>query len=151
MSFITLAQAKLHCRIDGTDGDADLLIKISAAERAASEYIQCEIYLTQSALNSAISQSSSTLENAKSDYDEAMAEAALLTDADLREMEEQQALDVYNRAKYSVSRVRNGVVINDLIVASMLLIVGWMNEVREDGEPIPKAARDLLHHFKSYA
>ena len=149
--FLTLSQAKLHCRIDGTDGDADLLIKISAAERAASEYIQCEIYLTQAALNAAISQSSGTLENAKFDYDEAMAEAALITDADLRSVEEQQAQSAYTRAKAGVSRVRNGVVINDLIIAAMLLIIGWMNEVREDGEMIPKAARDLLHSFKSYA
>ncbi|MFA5900346.1 MAG: head-tail connector protein [Hyphomicrobium sp.] len=150
MTFLTLAQAKLHCRIDGTDGDADLTIKISAAERAASEYIQCEIYLTQAALTSAISQTSGTLESAKEDYDDAIDEADLLTDADLIAMEKQQALDVYNRAKYAASRVRNGVVINDLILAAMLLIVGWLYEVREDGEPIPKAARDLLHPFKSY-
>ena len=151
MSFLTLAQAKLHCRIDGTDGDADLLIKISAAERAATEHMMCNVYATQAALTSAIGQVPGNLESAKSDYDEALAEADLIADSDLYTMEVINALNVYNKAKHEAARTRNGVVINDLILSAMLLIVGWLYESREDGEVMPRAARDLLNNFRCYA
>jgi hypothetical protein len=151
MSFLTLAQAKLHCRIDGTDGDADLLIKISAAERSATEYLQCNVYATQSALNSAINQVAGNLESAKADYDDALTEAMAITDSDLRNVEMINALSVYNRAKYEATRTRSGIVINDLILSAMLLIVGWLYESREDGEMMPRAARDLLSPFRCYA
>lgn len=151
MPFLTLAQAKLHCRIDGTDGDADLLIKISAAERAATEYLQCNVYATQAALNAAISQVPGKLEIAKADYDDALTEAYLIADSDLQSVERIDALNVYNRSKYEATRTRNGVVVNDLILSAMLLIVGWLYEVREDGETMPRAARDLLQPFRCYA
>lgn len=151
MSFITLAQAKFHCRITDTDSDADLTLKISAAERAAIEYMQCEVYADQPALDAAIAAVPAALSAAKAAYILADAAADLIEDADLSLNVKAHALDVYMRAVYSAVRVRNGIVINDLVISAMLLILSWLYEVREDGEPIPNAARDLLHHFRSYA
>lgn len=151
MQFLTLDQAKLHCRIDTADGDADLTIKINAAEKEATEYLQRNVYATQAALDSATAGVSAALVSAKATYDAAVISTESITDAELSEAESENALSIYNRAKDAASRVRNGIVINDLIIAAMLLIVGRLNEVREDGESMPTAARDLLHHFKCYA
>lgn len=151
MQFLTLEQAKLHCRIDTADGDADLTIKINGAEKEATEYLQRNVYATQAALDSATAGVAAVLATAKAAYDAAVIAAESITDAELSEAESANALSVYSRAKDAASRVRNGMVINDLIIAAMLLIVGRLNEVREDGESMPTAARDLLHHFKCYA
>ena len=127
MAFLTLAQAKAHLRVDGSDEDADLTLKIAAAERAATEYLQCNVYADAPALATAIA------------------------DTDLSLMEQAQAMSVYMRAVYEATRTRHGVVINELIQSAMLLILGWLHESREDGTEIPRAAQDLLNPFRCYA
>ena len=52
MSFLTLTQAQQHLRSDSDE--ADLTLKIAAAERSAIEYLQCNVYADQSALDAAI-------------------------------------------------------------------------------------------------
>lgn len=151
MSFVTLAEAKAHCRIDGTDSDADLAIKIGAAELAAVEYMQCNVYADQNALNAAIAAVPAALSAAKAAYIIADAAADALTDYDMVIDGKAQALSVYMRALYSATRVRNGVVINALITSAMLLILGRLVEVREDDAEMPRAAQDLLSPFRCYA
>jgi hypothetical protein len=72
MPFLTLTQAKAHCRIDGTDGDADLTLKIAAAERLALEYLQCDVYADQPALDAAIAAVPAQLAAAKAAYEAAL-------------------------------------------------------------------------------
>ena len=151
MSFLTLTQAKAHLRIDGTDGDTDLTLKIAAAERSAIEYLQCNVYADQSALDTAIAAVPAALAAAKVAYDSAYDAAILIADVDLSLIEQAQAMSVYMRAVYAATRVRNGIVINELIIAAMLLTLGWLNETREDGEALPRAAQDLLSAFRCYA
>ncbi len=151
MPFITLSQAKAHLRIDDTDGDTDLTLKIAAAERAAIEYLQCNIYADQSALDTAIVAAPAMLAASKAAYDAAHSEAMAIVDADLSLMEEAQAAAVYMRSIYAATRTRQGIVINDLILSAMLLTLGWLNETREDGEAMPRAAQDLLSPFRCYA
>ena len=151
MPFITIAQAKAHLRIDDTAGDADLTLKIAAAERSAIEYLQCNVYADQTALNAAIAAVPATLSAAKAAYIIADAAADALTDYDLALDGKAYALSVYMRAIYAGTRTRYGIVINELIQAAMLLIVGRLFEVREDDVELPNAAQDLLHPFKCYA
>jgi len=151
MSFLTLSQVKAHLRIDGTDSDTDLTQKIAAAERIAIEYLQCNVYADQTALDAAIAAVPATMVTAKATYTAASAVAAAIEDVDLSLMEEAQAMSVYMRAVYAATRTRSGIVINDLVLSAMLLIVGWLYEVREDGADMPKAARDLLNDFRCYA
>jgi len=61
------------------------------------------------------------------------------------------AMSLYMRAVYSATRTRQGVVINELITAAMLLILGRLFEVREDDAEVPRAAQDLLSPFRCYA
>ena len=149
MPFITLTQAQQHLR--GDFDEADLLLKIAAAERSAIEYLQCNVYADQSALDAAIAAVPMTLSAAKIAYDAAYDDAMLIADVDLSLMEQAQAMSVYMRAVYSATRTRQGIVINELILSAMLLTLGWLNEVREDGEALPRAAQDLLSAFRCYA
>lgn len=151
MAFLTLTQAKAHLRIDGTDGDTDLTLKIAAAERAAIEYLQCNVYADAPALAAAIAAVPATLAAAKVTYDAAYLVAIAMTDTDLSLIEQAQAMSVYMRAVYDATRTRQGVVINELIQSAMLLILGYLHESREDGTEIPRAAQDLLSPFRCYA
>ena len=149
MPFITLAQAQQHLRTDSDE--ADLLLKIAAAERAAIEYLQCSVYADQSALDTAIAAVPATLAAAKVAYDAAYIVAAAIDDVDLSLMEQAHTMSLYMRAVYSATRTRQGVVINELIIAAMLLILGRLFEVREDDAEVPRAAQDLLSSFRCYA
>ena len=151
MPFITLAQAKAHLRIDCADGDADLTLKIGAAERAAVEYLQCNVYADQLSLDAAIAAVPAMLSAAKAAYIIADAEADELTDYDLVLDGKAHAMSLYMRAVYAATRTRQGVVINELIMSAMLLILGRLFEVREDDAEMPRAAQDLLAPFRCYA
>jgi len=151
MAFLTLTQAKAHLRIDGSDEDTDLTLKLAAAERAATEYLNCNVYADSTALNAAIAAVPATLAAAKVTYDAAYLVAIAMTDTDLSLIEQAQAMSVYMRAVYDATRTRQGVVINELIQSAMLLILGYLHESREDGTEIPRAAQDLLSPFRCYA
>jgi hypothetical protein len=151
MPFIILATAKAHLRIDDTDGDTDLTLKIAAAERMSVEYLQCNVYADQTALDTAIAAVPATLAAAKVAYDAAYLAAVAIDDVDLSLMEQAQAMTVYMRAVYAATRTRQGVVINELIIAAILLILGRLFEVREDDAEVPRAAQDLLSPFRCYA
>ena len=149
MPFITLTQAQQHLRSDSDE--ADLLLKIAAAERAAIEYLQCNVYADQTALDAAIAAVPATLSAAKAAYIIADAAADALTDYDMALDGKAHAMSLYMRAVYSATRTRQGVVINELIQSAILLTLGWLNETREDGEALPRAAQDLLSPFRCYA
>lgn len=151
MAFLTLTQAKAHLRIDGTDGDTDLTLKIAAAERAAIEYLQCNVYADAPALAAAIAAVPAALVAAKAAYDAAYLVAVAITDADLALLEQAQAMSVYMRAVYEATRTRQGIVINEQVQSAMLLILGRLYEVREDDAEMPRAAQDLLSPFRCYA
>ena len=149
MPFITLTQAQQHLRSDSDE--ADLLLKIAAAERAAIEYLQCNVYADQPALDAAIAAVPATLSAVKAAYTVADAAADALTDYDMALDGKAHAMSLYMRAVYSATRTRQGVVINELILAAMLLILGRLFEVREDDAEVPRAAQDLLAPFRCYA
>jgi len=149
MPLITLAQAQAHLR--GDFDEADLTLKIAAAERSAIEYLQCNVYADQTALDTAIAAVPAMLSAAKAAYIIADAAADALTDYDMALDGKAHAMSLYMRAVYSATRTRQGVVINELIQSAILLTLGWLNEVREDGEALPRAAQDLLSQFRCYA
>ena len=147
--LITIAQAQAHLR--GDFDEADLLLKIAAAERSAIEYLQCNVYADQTALDTAIAAVPAMLSAAKAAYIIADATADALTDYDLALDSKAHAMSLYMRAVYAATRTRQGVVINELIQSAILLTLGWLNETREDGEALPRAAQDLLIPFRCYA
>lgn len=151
MAFLTLAQAKAHLRIDDSDGDTDLTLKIAAAERVATEYLNCNVYADSSALSTAIAAVPATVAAAKVTYDAAYLVAIAIEDADVSLIEQAHAMNVYMRAVYVATRTRFGIVINEQVQSAMLLILGRLCEVREDDAELPRAAQDLLSPFRCYA
>ena len=148
MPFLTLAQAKAHLRIDDADGDADLTLKIGAAERAAVEYLQCNVYADQLSLDAAIAAVPAMLSAAKAAYIIADAEADELTDYDLVLDGKAHAMSLYMRAVYAATRTRQGVVINETIQHAVILMTEFYVERREECEA---ASQRLLDSFRCYA
>lgn len=151
MPFITLSQAKAHCRIVGDDEDAAVTLNIVAAERMALEYLQCDVYADQEGLDAAIASVPALLASAKAAYDSACVAALDIVDAELSSIERAQAQSIYRRAVYAAARTRQGIVMNEMIAAAMLLTVGWLYETREDSAEPPTVAMDLLSAFRYYA
>ena len=151
MAFLTLTQAKAHLRIDGSDEDTDLTLKLAAAERAATEYLNCNVYADSTALNAAIAAVPATVAAAKVTYDAAYLVAIAIEDADVSLIEQAYAMKVYMQAVYAATRTRAGIVINEQVQAAMLLILGRLYESREDDAEMPRAAQDLLSPFRCYA
>ncbi len=151
MAFLTLSQAKAHLRVDDSAEDADLTLKLAAAERTAIEYLNCNVYADAPALAAAIAAVPATVAAAKVTYDAAYLVAVAIQDADVSLIEQAYAMRVYMQAVYAATRTRAGVVINEQIQSAMLLILGRLYEVREDDSELPRAAQDLLNPFRCYA
>lgn len=154
--FLTPEIAKAHLRIIGDDEAADLALKAAAAEAVAASYLDRAVFADQGALDVAIAAVPAALSAAKAAYVLAAANAALITDLDLRLIEEVHAADVYTRALFAASRTRRGLVADALVISASLLILGELWESREDavvGVPVnalPNGARCLLDAYRHY-
>ena len=54
MPLLTLDQAREHLRAQASDDDADLALKINAAELLAQEYVCRQIFATQAEMDAAV-------------------------------------------------------------------------------------------------
>jgi hypothetical protein len=138
MAFVTVESAADHLRADANDPRIPQLL--AAAERLAIETLDCNVYATQSALNTAISAAPATLATAKAVFDAAMTAAALLTDEALREPAEDAAARRWLDALAEHDRTQAGKLVNDTIKTAILLLVQHMYE----GGDTDKSAIALL-------
>lgn len=149
--FITLAAAKAHLYVSGVDDDAAITLKASAAEQIAIAYLNRNVYADQAALNAAIALVPAALIAAGVTYAAADAAADLITDSDARRAEKSYAFSKYSDAYLAGAATRNGIVINDLIIAAMMLILGELFAQREDSvigvsvTAMPNGARKILN------
>ena len=157
MSFVTLAEAKLHLRVDGTDEDALIDLYINAAEHAAIKAMDRGVYADNTALQAAMTAAPAALTAATAAKEAAVAAAEALTDADEQAAALQAAENAYLRALVAYRQVFDGIVVNDQIKAAVLLTVGHLYENREDVvagasvAALPNGADHLLQPFKAYA
>ena len=157
MSFVQLAEASLHLRVDCTDEDALILLYISAAEQAAINAMDRGVYADSTALQTAIAAAPAALAAATSAKEAAVAAAEALTDADEKAAALKAAENAYLRAKVAYRQVLDGIVVNDQIKAAVLLTVGHLYANREDVvvgasvSALPNGADHLLQPFKVYA
>lgn len=149
MSITTLAAAKKHLRVIDADEDDLIQTHIDAAEMAAAQWLGANLYADAGALSTAVAGVPAALTAATTALDAAVTAAqALATEAE-RDMALQAAEAAYNKALTSARMTHAGVVINGLITAAVLLIVGALYEDREAAD-IPQGARNLLQPFKVY-
>lgn len=156
MSIVTLAEAKLHLRVDHSDEDALISVWIAAAEESARQHIERNIYADATALSTAIAAAPAALTAATSAYEAAVTAAEAIAD----DVESQSAMDAASRnyasaiadTRYTLA----GLVINDAIRAAILLTVGHLYANREavtvgQALELPMGVAHLLNTYKLYA
>lgn len=157
MSFVTLAEAKLHLRVDGNDEDALIGLYINAAEQAAIKAMDRGVYADGTARQTAMTAAPAALTAATAAKESAVAAAEAMADADEKAAALQVAEAAYLRALVAYRQVFDGIVVNDPIKAAVLLTVGHLYAHREDAvvgasvAALPNGADYLLQPFKVYA
>ncbi len=158
MSFVTLAEAKIHLRAtDGTDEDALIGLYINAAEQAAVKALDRGVYADGTALQTAMTAAPAALTAATAAKEAAIVAAEAMTDADEKAAALQVAETAYLRALVAYRQVFDGIVVNDQIKAAVLLTVGHLYANREDVvigasvAALPNGADFLLQPYKVYA
>lgn len=157
MSFVSLAEAKLHLRVDGADEDALVGIYINAAEQAAIKAMDRGVYADNTALQAAMTAAPAALTAATAAYTAAVTAADAMTDATEQVAALQVAETAYMRAQAAYRQAFDGIVVNDQIKAAVLLTVGHLFANREDVvvgasvSAMPHGADCLLQPYKVYA
>ena len=156
MSFVTLAEAKLHLRVDGTDEDALIGLYINAAEQAAVKAMDRGVYADGTALQTAMTAAPAALTAATVAKEAAVTAAQAMTDANEQAAALQAAETAYMRAQVAYRQAFDGIVVNDTIKAAVLLTTAHLYANREDVvvgasvAALPNGADCLLQPFKVY-
>ncbi len=132
MSAISLEVAKAHLRVDDSNSDAEITSMLAAAESIAQQFLNRRIFADQGALTTAMSGAQATLQAAGIAYDAAILAADAITDERAREIAIESARYTYARAQTTARAIYAGVVMDDLIKAAVLLILGHLYENRQD-------------------
>ena len=157
MSFVALPEAKLHLRVDGTDEDALIGVYIAAAEQSAVSLLDRGVYADGTALGVARAAALGELVAATVTYTAAIAAAQALADTTEQAAATQAAGYAYLRAQVAYRQTMDGMVVNDAIKSSVLLIVGHLYAHREDVvagvsvAQLPNGAEWLLAPYQVYA
>ena len=157
MSFVQLAEAKLHLRVDSADEDALIGVYITAAEQMAIALLDRGVYADGTALGVAKAAAPGELDTAIAAYESAIAAAEALADETAKAASIQTACNGLLRAKVAHRQAMDGMVVNEAINAAVLLIVGHLYVNREDVvtgvsvAQMPNGAEWLLQPYKVYA
>ncbi len=157
MSFVQLAEAKLHLRVDSADEDALIGVYITAAEQWAMSFLDRGVYADGTALGVAKAAAPGELDTAIAAYESAIAAAEALADETAKAASIQTACNDLLHAKVAHRQAMDGMVVNEAIKAAVLLIVGSLYTQREDVvvgvsvEQLPNGAEWLLAPYRVYA
>ena len=130
MKFITIEQAREHCKTDGVD-DEMLTIYANAAEKACAQLANRDLFLDQAELDAAIAGVPASMAAAFTAYNDAINAAGSL-DADNKAYAEQQASSVLLQARVRANNIINGIPVNDDIIAAILLTTAHFYRNREE-------------------
>ena len=154
MSLIDLSSAKAHLRVASDYPDAQVEVYLGAAESMAAQFLNRNIYADQTALDAAVAAVPAALIAAGVAYEAAIEAAADIVDTVAQAAAVEYAEGVYAVAQDSARRTRAGIVIDDMIRAGALLILGHLFENREDTvvgatvERLPQGSRAVLQPYR---
>ena len=132
MTLVSMPVAKTHLRAVGDDEDADIELKLEAAEQSAVSYLNRAVYVDQDALESAVVAAPALFSSARQAYDAALSAGRQVEDPFERTMALTAAAERFLEASTSSTMVHRGMVINSAIRAAILLTLGHLYENRED-------------------
>ena len=154
MSLLDLPTAKQHLRLDDDFPDEQVEPYLVAAELAAAHFLNRRVFADQSAMDAAVAAVPGALAAATAARAAAL-EAANLIEDGLEQREAQAFAEyVYNQALIAARETRYGVVLDDLIKTSMLLILGHVFENRQDVQAgvsaveLPMGSKYLLQPYR---
>jgi hypothetical protein len=151
--LVDLAAAKAHIRDEGAPDD-QVQMYLRAAEQSAEQWLNRRIYATTDELTAALLEVPAASLSAVNAYDAALVAADALGDVRLVLDARAQAGRVYDRAADAIREIRDGIVINDLIKAGILLLFGHLYANREDvvagvtASELPQGSKYLLQPYR---
>lgn len=152
--LIDLDTAKAHLNVTVDLEDADITLKLEAAEQSALEFIGRNVYADMDALTAAQDAAPVTLAAASAAYLAATAAAASIVNGVDRDMALFGAVEAYTQAQTAARRTYQGIVVTSAIKAAILLILGSLYANRENevvGAPVaalPMGAYALLQPYR---
>lgn len=154
MTLLSKEVAKSHQNIVGDDEDADIEIKLEAAEQAAAAYLNRNVYATQADLDAAISAAPAACAAARQAHEAAVSAAMAIENSTDRAATLLGAHTRFDAASIDNIRIYRGIVITSAIKAAILLIFGKLYENREDVvvgvtvSELPGGAKSLLRPLR---
>lgn len=120
LNFLTLDEARTHCKADGEDDDL-IALYAEAAEQDAVSSLNRELFKSADDLQAAIAALPAAMATARQDRDTALAAADELADPCERAEERGYALSAYQDHRFRWSQIRNGIVIDAMLKGAMLM------------------------------
>lgn len=120
LQYLTLDEARTHCKADGEDDDL-ILLYAEAAERDGVVSLNRAVFKTEPELAAAIADLPTVMAAARQERDDALAAADEITDACDRQESRNLALQTYDNQRFVWSGIRNGIVIDAHLKGAMLM------------------------------
>lgn len=152
--LLTFEEARAHLRVDDCYPTEQIAPYLLAAARFTTEYLNRRLYESEAKRAEAVGAVPQGLATARAAYEAATRNAAALADGFERDAAVEHAAWVYAEAKKAALETRYGMVIDDLIKAAMLLILGHLHENREEvvtgttATALPSGAKALLFPYR---
>ena len=152
MQFVTIDQARLHCKSDSAD-DAALTLYVNAAEKAVAKAANRSIYASQGTLDTALAGISAALTAASAAYRAALAAADALAYTEDQDFAADKAQTAWRNAQVNATNAINGIVVDDMIIAAVLLTAGdWYknreNTTDKEMHRLPTGAERIMSHYR---
>jgi Phage QLRG family, putative DNA packaging. len=120
LEFITLDEARTHCRADGEDDDL-ISLYAEAAEKDAQVSLNRAVFKSADDLATAIAALPATMAAARQARDDALAAADEISDMCDRLEARAVAETTYRGQQFLWSQIRNGIVIDAMIKGAILM------------------------------
>ncbi|HFG4486345.1 head-tail connector protein [Acinetobacter baumannii] len=147
MSVLTISEAKSHQKIDDDD-DSEIQRKLESAELMAARFMGRYFYASDADKIAGYEEVASILNEAKIKATQLELNANNSTEQEERDFYLEQAKQIRRESRTEAAMRINGVVINPVIRAGVLLTFGFLYETREASKDLPVSAQNTLFPFR---